>query len=416
MLRLSAPVYCYLELTPACNSRCPGCSNVFLEDKQGRGGPLGLPPLDFGGWHTVINKLRPHVHRLRLTGGECTLYPHFANIVRFIDQLGIDFVIFSNGRWKEPEHLITFLQTLPHFQGFLISLHGTNDEAHAAFCGVTDTFRETTENVQRATQAGLSVNTSTVITQQNYDKIGEIVKLSISLGANYVIFNRYVGKPVDGITATPVQLKEAVGQIDALIEAGAQVKHSVCIPQCFMPNASHGCLAGIAFWTVDPYGNVRPCNHAPFVCGNLRWQSVEEIVQGEKMGYWHRLIPDQCSHCSVFSKCHGGCRAQAMLLGQEKDDLMGIPIFERAETPPQELVFYEEAHIASRFKLRQEEFGYLLIRDNHVVPVSSRAKEILEVLDGQTTLRQVRDQFGQEALDFVGSLYNQGLVVLGQSD
>jgi hypothetical protein len=46
------------------------------------------------------------------------------------------------------------------------------------------------------------------------------------------------------------------------------------------------------------------------------------------------------------------------------------------------------------------------------VPVTAAAKPVLDACDGTTTLLQLRERFGQESLDFVGSLVKKGLVEL----
>ena len=116
----------------------------------------------------------------------------------------------------------------------------------------------------------------------------------------------------------------------------------------------------MAYCTVDPWGNVRPCNHAPLICGNLLERSIEEIWQGAAMNRWRGMIAEQCWHCQELPRCHGGCRAVAMLQGVEKDPLMRSPILEKDPEPCQELTLYEGARPVGRYVLRAEEFGYVL--------------------------------------------------------
>ena len=101
-----------------------------------------------------------------------------------------------------------------------------------------------------------------------------------------------------------------------------------------------------------------------------------------------------------------------MLLGLEKDPLIGEPVLTKPQEPPEELVLHEEARPLGRFVIRPEPFGYVLVQGNRVTLVSHAARAVLDVLDGQTTLRQVERRFGEQALSFVGSLYQRGLVKL----
>jgi hypothetical protein len=130
MLRvLSTPALFSLELTPLCNSRCPGCFNVFATDKHTRSGPLmQRPPLSLDQWCAILDRLAPHAHRFKLTGGEPTLYPGFEAVVDHIRGLGTSLTVFTNGRWISPASLLDTLARTPNLTGLLISLHG----AHAA--------------------------------------------------------------------------------------------------------------------------------------------------------------------------------------------------------------------------------------------------------------------------------------------
>ena len=130
-------------------------------------------------------------------------------------------------------------------------------------------------------------------------------------------------------------LVERVVSVTGLVKTPKNflVRFGTPIPHCFAANGSYGCLAGIAQATIDPWGNMRPCNHAPLMCGNLLEQSLEEIWRSPAMEAWRGMIPVECTGCREFAVCRGGCRATAILRGLEKDPLIGKPVL----TKPQEL-------------------------------------------------------------------------------
>ena len=402
---LSVPFLYSLELTPACNNHCLGCYNVFTRDCTPR-------PLSVAQWGEIIWALGSHIHRLKLTGGEPTLHPEFEAIVSMLHEHDIPFALFTNARWHEPARLVAFLQAIPQCRGLLVSLHGATPVSHDAFSGVPGSFTETCANISQAVVAGLSVTTSTVITGCNWYEIEDIACLGQRLGANHAVFNRYLGNPLPQIEPDENQLHQAIEAIDCLQHQGGRVKFGNCIPQCFHSSSSTGCLAGVAYCTIDPWGNVRPCNHAPLICGNLLEQSIEEIWHGEAMSHWRGLIAEQCWHCLELPHCHGACRAVAMIRGVERDPLIRHPILEKEPKPPGELTLYEGARPVRRYTLRAEDFGYVLMRGNHIVPVTIAARPVLNACDGKTSLLQLQERFGQEALDFVGSLVQKGLIEL----
>ncbi|MCP4346189.1 MAG: radical SAM protein [Desulfobacterales bacterium] len=402
MLVLSSPIHYYLELTSDCNNLCVGCGNVLKYNKG--------PSLSADQWLKIFNKISSHTVHLRLSGGEPTLHPEFEYLIGLINKTDISFTIFTNGRWHNPERIISFLHNITGNEGLLVSIHGDTPSIHEAFTQVKNSFTDTVQNIKRAGEAGINVATSTIITSLNYNRIDKLIAFTENLRVDKAFFARYLPVQNHEITPTDDQLGEAIYKIEKHRENGAKVEFSVCIPLCFAPSSSEGCLAGVTYCVIDPWGNVRPCTHTPLICGNLLEQSVEEIWHGPEMQRWRDMIPVQCHSCLEFSKCHGGCRAAAMIEGLEKDPLMCEPILEKLQEPPEELMLYEAAYPVSHFTVRSESFGYILIRGNHVTPVAHQAKPILDTLNGCLNLRQIRERFGQEGLDFVGSLYQKGLL------
>lgn len=404
ILTLSAPALYSLELTPACNLRCRGCCNVFADERS-------RPPLHLEGWRRILDCIKPHAHLVKLTGGEPTLHPHFEEIVAHLQGLDISFSIFTNGCWSDAERLVAFLKTVPQLRGLLISLHGAIPATHEAFSGVQGSFKRAVANIRRAAEAGLLVTISVVIHRRNLEQFEDIVALARDLGADHVVFNRYLAPEDPTIEPSGDQLRQAVLQIETLRRSGARVKFGNCIPQCFAESSSTGCLSGVAYCTVDPWGNMRPCNHSSLLCGNLLEQSVEEAWQSPQMQRWREMIPAECHLCAEFLQCHGGCRAMAMERGLEKDPLASAPLTAR-RSPPKQLSLYEGLRPVGNYQIREEKFGYVLMRGNRIVPVPHEARAILEVCDGGTALKQIGAQFGQPGLDLVGALWEKGLLLL----
>lgn len=337
------PSTCFLELTHACNNRCPGCANnEFIADFNTRTLKSGFHhrPLNGSEWDRILDRLGPFVTCINLSGGEPTVHPDFEVIAASIEGRGIDFFLFTNARWRDPERLVSFLSSLSRFRGLLISLHGALPETHETFSGVSGSFQETVANIARAARAGLSVSTSTVITHQNVPELEAIAALSHELGADDTVFNRYLiplireeqvvsGGTLRQMVPTRAELREAVQAVERLRETLGKtfhVRHGPCIPQCFTPSSSQGCSAGETFFVVDPWGNVKPCLHTTLLCGNLLEQDVMTIWNGQSLEYWRGMVPSGCSGCSALSQCRTGCRAMALTSGLGHDPLMNIPL------------------------------------------------------------------------------------------
>jgi radical SAM protein with 4Fe4S-binding SPASM domain len=305
------------------------------------------------------------------------------------------------------------LRSLPTCEGLLISLHGPDAPMHEAFSGVPGSFAESVANIRRAVAAGLDVALSTVIYNDNWAHLEATLALARELGVHHLVCNRLLGPPIAGVTPTPAQLREAVATIEALRAAGHPIRYGNCIPQCFTPSASTGCTAGRTFATIDPWGRLRPCNHAPLVAGDVRAESLPALWHGEVMTRWRALVPADCATCAAFATCHGGCRAQALMCNAPHDPLLHAPLPDFA-MPADALYLYAGLRPFGRFVLQrapgESDIAALLVHKGHVVPLPTAWEPLVAAMQGTLTLDEIRAQYGAAALDWVGALYQQGMV------
>lgn len=396
------PITYTLELTSYCNNACVGCGNVFSRR---------LGEMSVERWAALLDLLRPHLVNIRVTGGEPTLHRQFAQIIRVIDCLDVPFVLFSNGVWKNRQETIRLLLDCRNLDGVLISLHGQDNTSHRQFTGC-DSLEETAQSIREAARAGLKVNTNTVLTRANFQDVEEIAQFSLGLGAGFAAFSRYYGAPIPVTALSDNELAEAIETVHTLKACDMPVRFNNNVPACFSGYTSKSCPAGITHCTIDPLGNVRPCNHVAVTFGNLFEHSVEDLWHSEKARWWRSLIPQSCYQCAEFNGCRGGCKVMALQSKLGQDPLMRQPLSESFERHPKKLLLFRDARPRSNFVIRQEEFGLLLINRSRIVPVASSAFPLIASLDGSVPLSSIVERFGQNALNFVGHLYHQGLVLL----
>ncbi|HNT76167.1 MAG TPA: radical SAM protein [Anaerolineae bacterium] len=400
---LALPAAYYLELTFACPNRCPGCGNVYAAERA------ALPaPLDGAGWRALITRLAGHAHQFKLTGGEPTFHPDFAAIVRAVDDLGVPFVLFTTGRWPAPDATLDLLRATSACEALLISLHGPDAATHDAFSGAPGAFAAAVAAIRRAADAGLPVAASCVLHRRTLGQIEATLALARRLGAHHVVYNRLIGAHGPELMPTPDELCAAIAVIERLRAAGQPLHFGNCIPQCFAPSSSTGCTAGSAFATVDPWGRLRPCNHAPLIAGDLMTQPVEAVWHGAVMQQWRALVPETCAGCAAFALCHGGCRAQALLTGEAQD-----PLIQAARPAPrveEPLSLYAGLRPVGRYATRYEPQGVMLIRRSEVIAAPPDARTLPARLDGRFTLAQIAAQYGAPILDWIGALHQYGMV------
>ena len=397
----STPTTYTLELTSRCNQFCLGCGNHNVFDRQAL-------YLSGDEWIALLDKIRPYARYVRLTGGECILHPDFRSIVCHLDTFDIPFAIFTNGLWSKPDMLVAFLAERQNLSALLVSLHGPDAETHRAFAG-SHSFDIILTNIRRAIVVGLVVDTNTVFTRRNWQKVEAIVHLSASLGARGAVFSRYYGVGLPMVDLSDQDLAEAIRSVESLRTAGWSSRLNPCVPKCFTPSSSDGCGAGITLCTVDPTGNVRPCNHAALLMGNLTRMDMPTIWASSEATHWRSLVPESCMACSALVRCRGGCRAIALHRGLTADPLICEPIPGSTQSPRR---IFAGLHPVPCFTTRSQDQERLLICLSRVVPVTKHGLQVANALDGQATLADLSCRFGEQAIEFILDLYEQGMVHL----
>ncbi len=404
MLSLSVPAVYTLELTSACNNHCPGCSNIYAASR-----PPALKTAKE--WADLLSPILSEAVQVRLSGGEPTLHPEFFDILSYVVSFGVHVTVFTNGRWRDPERFINSMRGWRDTAGLLISLHGATAASHEAFTQTPGSFQETLANVRLAIANHINVMLSTIITHHSWNEIQAVVDLAQQLGVQGVAFNRYIGAPLPGIEPAVAEMQRALKAIQELAPTDLRVRYGIGIPQCFALNDSEGCLAGVASVTIDPWGQVRPCNHSPTIIGSLYEHSMYDLWHSDKMNAWRALMPTECTTCAAYSVCHGGCRAVQELRADGRDPLRGAPLSEY--TPVREVEVKElPANVRPRrhFRMRKEDFGYALLGQGQVIPVAHEALPVLEACDGVASFAQLAERFGQPGLDLLGELWESGLL------
>ncbi|NDD27881.1 MAG: radical SAM protein [Proteobacteria bacterium] len=399
MLELRGPVVAALEVTPA----GPAWSGHAYFKGETR------PPLTPSQWGDVVEKLGAYVSEFRVCGGEPTTRPDLLEILDHLERAKRPYHIFTTGVWSDRPSLLLGLKKLTYIQSFLVYLHGHDAETHGAFTGNAEEFDEVVKTIELVAATGLEVNTSTVITRQNAAHAEALVDLANRRGARHAVFNRYVGPPRPDVEPDRDTLKAALASLDDMRQLGYNVALGTCVPACYNESFSQGCSAGITYCAVDPWGQMRPCDHSPTRVGNVLEHKVLDIWRGKAMRAWRNRLPSACTTCSKVTFCPGGCRSEAELLGVDHDPLIGSPL---PVEPPAllEVTLEEDLCPLPKYDIREEDFGWSLIRQTHVIPVTKKAGTLLYAFDGKTTLADIEKRFGAAALSFVYSLYERNFV------
>ena len=167
-----------------------------------------------------------------------------------------------------------------------------------------------------------------IATKLNYADVFRTGELAMVLGARAIMYNRlnlgaFNMHRAEELLPTAAMIRENLDALDLLAaKYNILVSASVVIEPCVVDPRKYEwisfgwCPLGgeDSYFTIDPEGNVRICNHSPTILGNLFHDRFADIY--EKHPYvlgFGATLPDECAGCDpeLRALCGGGCRAAA---------------------------------------------------------------------------------------------------------
>jgi radical SAM protein with 4Fe4S-binding SPASM domain len=323
-VRLQSLVF---EVSQRCNHACLHCYNVWLPDTTGR--PAAYPRGELGTAETLalFNHVLDQVdcHHVTLTGGEPLLRSDLPAMVDLLRLRQLSATVISNGRLlDEPVAADLIRRGVSLFELPLLSHRREVHDQLSGSPGAVDAVLAALANIRQHRGQFVAVF---VATRLNLGDLQETVRLAFALGARGLMLNRFNpgGRGrwhLDRLLPSTTEIQQALQDASAAsIRFGIPVSCSIPIQPCLVrtqdyPALGFGlCAAGTerAYYTVDPLGNLRPCNHTPTILGNLTRESVMDLIASERMARFVAATPPFCAPCSLRACCQGGCKAAAQV-------------------------------------------------------------------------------------------------------
>jgi radical SAM protein with 4Fe4S-binding SPASM domain len=307
------------EVTQRCNHDCPHCYNCWKNDVDYPEGELNTADtLDMLG--RMLDQTGASL--VSLTGGEPFLRDDIYEIVDFLHERGVTVNMICNGSLITEESIAKMAGKISIYELPLLSVER---DIHDRLSGRVGAFDDVTMAVANLKAAGERVVTVFVATKLNLPEWEETAELAIALGADGIMFNRFnpggagAGN-LDMLQASPAELTEAMDSADRICEEYEfSISCSIAMPPCLFDHTRYKkltfgfCAAGTdrAYYTLDPLGNVRPCNHSTTILGNIREKNFWEMVDSAAMKDFFTARPEFCAACKLEDQCLGGCKAAA---------------------------------------------------------------------------------------------------------
>jgi radical SAM protein with 4Fe4S-binding SPASM domain len=318
------------EVETACCLECNYCYNAW---KAVDGYPKGRLST-----RKTIRALRKLMResgatQLACTGGEPLLRDDLPDIVAAMTLAGTTVSVLTNGRLLTPDWAQDLKRTgVKLVQLTLLSM---NPEVHDAHCGA-GAFGDIMKAAQILKQTGIPLAITVVVTNKTLDELPELMTYMKSIGQTTFLLNRYnpggnlVKKGEQQDYMELMMSKEDTQRMlqhaeDGARKLGMRPVVAVPIPMCVVDRSAYpavqfaGCAASTdnAYFTMDPLGNIRMCNHSPVILGNILKDSFLDIANGPEAEKWLTVKPDECKPCPAWDQCKAGCRAVAQQMGQD---------------------------------------------------------------------------------------------------
>ena len=316
-----ASPYYILELTPDCTQDCRYCYNVWKLDPNFL---ANEGQMDARQWCDLIAKLQDETgcRLVTFSGGEPLLHDGFCDILAFCHRRGLESILISNGGLLDDPTLAFCLDhgvTL-----FELTLLGADAETHDALTQMPGSWQRALAAMTRLYKADAAWCGVFVATNENIGQTRQTLEMMIALGATAIMFNRFnpggEGARHLDLMPTVEQVQDALAVVDELAAAyGIFASASISIMPCLIDVSPYRhvgfgfCAAGRdnAYYTIGPGGRIRPCNHTATILGDLRTQTLADILSGPGMAEFTTPAPDVCRPCPGLPTCRAGCRAAA---------------------------------------------------------------------------------------------------------
>ncbi|HJO93642.1 MAG TPA: radical SAM protein [Victivallales bacterium] len=309
-----------LELSLKCNFHCPYC---YVPDKQALKNELTFSEIC-----DVISQAKAlGAEKIILLGGEPTLHPNFFKVIEFINSNGMKAEIFTNGSKITQKFADKLYRNNVRT---VIKLNSFKPEIMELLTGRPDSYKLAMLALKNLRNAGYPDNkhflaVSTVICKQNIEEITELWTWLRNQNIEpyfEIITPQGNAKENQWLEVTPEQTEKVFNEI-AKIDSGQFNKKWKIQP----PLVGSNCLRLLYSCLIDNKGFVKPCVGISESAGNIRENSLSNIIKSSEiiqyLRDYRKRIKGPCSKCDKAEECYG-CRGAAFQ--QTGDPLASDPL------------------------------------------------------------------------------------------
>ena len=285
-----------IEVTYRCNERCKHC--YVFDEKKSADGELSLSQ-----YINLFNELRRmETLHITFTGGDPSQRKDFTEILRGAVERDFAVSIYTNGTGYSEETLAEIIHIRPGSMSF--SIYSGIPEEHDKITGVKGSFQKTLATLKKVKNAGILITIKTPVMVPTLNGFSALKALCEELGVRSEVSYFICATNHGDISPTKLRL----GSVEKYKQV-MRLNQSKKEPMDFQPRDIHGaiCGAGQLALSVNPYGEVFPCNGFNYRLGNIKDTSIEEIWNGDALRRLYELKFDQlgnkCLNCDYRDDC-----------------------------------------------------------------------------------------------------------------
>ncbi|MGE0214992.1 radical SAM protein [Mycolicibacterium sp.] len=290
----AVPIYISWNYTYACNFNCSHCySRAGTYPKE----------LDTSAYFQIVEQFtRLGVMRVGLGGGEPLIRRDCVDVLAAMGSAHIDTNITTNA-WFVNDKVAARLAAA-RLATMYVSLDSASSEKHDSFRRKVGSYDRVVSGIRSATNAGIKVKLSTVITTLNFLELADIVRLAEDLGIYGIEFKRF--RPTgNGNLSKDILSLPSGDQFDVQATLADLNERSPLDIALFYNAESDGgidsgCPCGIRSLTLRPNGDLSPCAYAGATIGKLPdddlgalWRESPALVHMRSAGSCAGLKPDK---------------------------------------------------------------------------------------------------------------------------
>lgn len=306
---MNVPIFGQFELTPLCNLNCKMCYVHLTPDGMG-----GQKLLSTDQWKDLIKQaFSAGMMEAALTGGECLTYPGFDELYLFLQSLGCQVTVMTNGALLDEKRMDFFKAHPPAL--IQVTLYGNSDDAYERVTGKRE-FSKVLEHLKSVIACKIPLTISITATSLLGEDIFETIRLARSLSRDVIISTTLFApkgeewrlndcRPLeDDFIARVLRYNKELQGIkitefpeNTLPEPGGS-KHDCS--ECGLV-----CGGGRSGFVIGWSGEMRICNRLDFKSAPLTkgfsesWKEISQIANN-----WPRVAEcDGCAYEKVCDKC-----------------------------------------------------------------------------------------------------------------